>query len=79
LDQEQNEDEHIQSQKEELQADEQKHDDKMGDFTTEPLAEPEDIKNGTTNSTEDTDACEVNISLGLIGCVTLVRFFIKNS
>ncbi|KAG2655773.1 hypothetical protein PVAP13_1KG036500 [Panicum virgatum] len=58
LDQEQNEDEHIQSQKEELQADEQKHDDKMGDFTTEPLAEPEDIKNGTTNSTEDTDACE---------------------
>ena len=79
LDQEQNEDEHIQSQKEELQADEQKHDDKMGDFTTEPLAEPEDIKNGTTNRTEDPDACEVNFSLGLIGCVTLVRFFIKNS
>ncbi|RLN09687.1 hypothetical protein C2845_PM11G13720 [Panicum miliaceum] len=66
LDQEQNEDEHIQSQKEELQADEQKHDDKAGDFTREPLAEPEDIKNGTTDRTEDTDACEAGETEAII-------------
>ncbi|RLM78582.1 hypothetical protein C2845_PM12G01710 [Panicum miliaceum] len=66
LDQEQNEDEHIQSQKEELQADEQKHDDKAGDFTTEPLVEPEDIKNGTTDRTEDTDACEAEETEAII-------------
>ncbi|KAG2648309.1 microtubule-associated protein futsch-like isoform X1 [Panicum virgatum] len=66
LDQEQNEDEHIQSQKEELQVDEQKHDDKAGDFTTEPFAEPEDIKNGTTNRTEDTDACEAEETEAII-------------
>ncbi|XP_025815798.1 titin-like isoform X2 [Panicum hallii] len=66
LDQEQNEDEHIQSQKEELQADEQKHDDKAGDFTTEPLVEPEGIKNGNTDRTENTDACEAEETEAII-------------
>ncbi|XP_062224166.1 uncharacterized protein LOC133922728 isoform X2 [Phragmites australis] len=58
LDQQQTEDEEIESQKEELQADEQKHEDKRDGFTTEPLVEPQNIENGTTNRTEDTDAFE---------------------
>ncbi|XP_062218102.1 uncharacterized protein LOC133918305 [Phragmites australis] len=55
LDQQQKEDE-IESQKEELQVDEQKHEEKTDDFATEPLVEPQNIENGTTNRTEDTDA-----------------------
>ncbi|CAL4971599.1 unnamed protein product [Urochloa decumbens] len=53
LDQQQKEDGEIESQKEELQADEQKHEDKGGDFTMEPLVEPKDIENSTKNRTEN--------------------------
>ncbi|CAN6237103.1 unnamed protein product [Urochloa humidicola] len=58
MDQQQKEDGEIESQKKELQADEQKHVDKGGDFAMEPLVEPEDIENNTKNRTEDTAEAE---------------------
>jgi hypothetical protein len=68
-------DEETENQKEEMQADEQKHEDKGGDFTMEQLVECKDIENGTQNRIEDTDVCEVNTTLGLIACVTFSVFF----
>jgi hypothetical protein len=68
-------DEETENQKEEIQADEQKHEDKGGDFTMEPLVECKDVENGTNNRIEDTDVCEVNTTLGRIACVTFSVFF----
>lgn len=61
-DKEQKKDEEIESQNEELQVDEQKHENKRDDLTTEPLVEDQNIENGATKSTEDNDAYEVNTS-----------------
>ncbi|KAL6629207.1 hypothetical protein ACP70R_028972 [Stipagrostis hirtigluma subsp. patula] len=58
LDQQQKENEDSESQKEELQADEQKHEDKRDDVATEPLVEPQDIENSTTNTTEGIEVFE---------------------
>ncbi|GJM90123.1 hypothetical protein PR202_ga06372 [Eleusine coracana subsp. coracana] len=57
------EDEEVETQKEQLQADEQKHKDESDDGSNEPLVESKNTDNGTTNRTRETDMLELEPSL----------------
>lgn len=60
-DQKQKEDGEIETQNDKLQVDEQKHEEKRDDLTTEPLVEYQNFEMGAINKTKDNDAFEVNI------------------